>query len=153
MSIATVVSRDASMKGLEKLVKAVQGDDTTFIELITDTRQFIGGYSFGLMSLMIISNARWLINILPARLPATVEIAVSAIVILVALIIGILIMTQIKGTVLDVATAANDTDAVDLVNTIFQTGKSGLIILALSTLVLGAATIIAFLRGVGHATK
>ncbi len=87
--------------------------------------------------------------LLHKRVPASVEAGVIAITILVALIIGILILTSVKGTIVNVATQMNDTDAINLVNSVFNTGKAGIIMLALSTLTLGAGVIIAYLRGMG----
>ena len=145
---ADIVKYPDTKRNLDKLVNAVRGDKETEMSLISDNRPlpFAPNYTYGMMNSMVIHHSR---KLLKSRVDANVEVAVAGIVILVALIIGVLIMTQVKGTALDVATGNNDTEAVNLINTVFNTGKAGLIILALSVLVLGAVVIIGYLRGMG----
>ncbi|WP_423792082.1 hypothetical protein ACPB8Q_04985 [Methanocaldococcus indicus] len=143
-----VISKDASMRrNLELIIRAVQGDKEAEAILLVDNRPlpFAPNITYAQMNSLVILTARKSLE----RVPATVDIAVAGIVILVALIIGVLIMTQVKSTAMAVATANNDTDAINLINSVFNTGKAGLIILALSVLVLGAVVIIGYLRGIG----
>jgi len=142
-----IIFADTSMKeNLNKLTAAVQGDEKARMELLSDDRPlpFNPAMTYAQMHALVISTSEKLIH---GRFAGNVEIAVSAIVILVALIIGVLIMTQVKGTAMDVAVANNDTEAQNLISSVYSTGKSGLIILALSVLVLGAVVIIGYLRG------
>jgi hypothetical protein len=142
------ISSDASMKeNMDLLVKAVKGDSQAVAILMSDNRPlpFAPNITYAQMSAMIISSSRSAMG----RLSASVEIAISGIIILVTLIIGVLIMTQVKGTAMDVAQTNNDTEAINLITNVFNTGKAGLIILALSVLVLGAVVIIGYLRSLG----
>jgi len=143
-----VIFSDASMKeNLELLVNAVKGDEQAIAALMTDDRPlpFAPQYTYSQMHSLVISTSMKALK----RVPANVEVAVAGIVLLVALMIGILIMTQVKGTAVQVAKENNDTEAQNLITSVFNTGKAGLVILALSVLVLGAVVIIGYLRGMG----
>jgi len=143
-----VIFTDSSMKeNFESLVKAAEGDEQVIAELMTDNRQlpFAPQFTYAQMHALVISTSRKVMQ----RVPANVDVAVAGIVLLVTLMIGILIMTQVKGTAMDVAAQNNDTDAQNLITSVFNTGKAGLIILALAVLVLGAVVIIGYLRGMG----
>ncbi len=143
-----VVFADSSMRGnLQLLVKAVEGDEQVIAELMADNRPlpFAPQFTYAQMHSLVISTSMKALK----RVPANVEVAVAGIVLLVALMIGILIMTQVKGTAVQVAKENNDTEAQNLITSVFNTGKAGLIILALSVLVLGAVVIIGYLRGMG----
>lgn len=143
-----VIFSDASMKeNLQLLVKAVEGDEQAIAILMSDNRPlpFAPQFTYAQMHSLVITTSRKALQ----RVPANVEIAIAGIVLLVALIIGVLIMTQVKGTAVQVATENNDTEAINLINSVFSTGKAGLIILALSVLVLGAVVIIGYLKGMG----
>ena len=69
--------------------------------------------------------------------------AVSGVVILTTLMIGALILTKVKSAALDAA--GNDTDATKMVNDIWNTGSTGMLILGLSVLVIGAIVILGYL--------
>jgi hypothetical protein len=133
------------MEAIEKLRMAVEGDVEVASQLLSDTRPmpFAQHITYGQMSAIVISTSRHTMK----RLPASSAVAVSAIIILVTLLIGVLIMTQVKSTALEVANANNDTDAVDLIGSVYGTGKAGMVILALSVLVLGAVVILGYLKG------
>jgi len=144
-AISTYQNDASFMEAIEKLRMAVEGDVEVASQLLSDTRPlpFAPHMTYGQMSAIIISKSRHTMK----RLPASSSVAVSAIIILVTLLIGVLIMTQVKSTALDVANTNNDTDAVNLIDSVYGTGKAGLIILALSVLVLGAVVILGYLKG------
>ncbi|WP_457611898.1 hypothetical protein [Methanocaldococcus sp.] len=125
-----------------KYIKAVRGDKEAEMELLASER-------FGDLHARVLLMSRTMFSPFMGRVPANVEVAVAAITILVTLFIGILIMTQVKGTATTIAQQNNDTAALDMLNNVFNTGSAGLVILALSVLVLGAAVIIGYLRNVG----
>jgi len=75
------------------------------------------------------------------------QAAVGGIVILCTLMIGALILIKVKSAA--VTAAGNDTDAVSMIGDIWDTGSTGLLILALSVLVLGAIVILGYLMKLG----
>ena len=155
-AIAAVNADNSAKANLTFLRHAIEGDAEKEAFLLSDTRQFLPGVPVtrGMANAEIIKRARPVIaklqgqraagHITEGMYNASAEMAISGIIILVALFVGILIMTQVKSTAVDVA--GNDTDAVDLLNTVYTTGKAGLVIFALSVLVLGAVVILSYLK-------
>ncbi|MBP2202218.1 hypothetical protein J3E07_001659 [Methanococcus voltae] len=80
------------------------------------------------------------------RVAGNAAMVTSGIVILVTLLVGALILINVKSTA--VTAAGNDTEALEMINQLWNTGTVGLTLFALTVLVLAAVVILGYLQSV-----